>query len=241
MSATPKAPRRRSQRRSLRPSDGSAGAPRPLTRLGTVAVDGRPYEWLGRDGASFVAVDPIVAGPDTEPIPGRLLPFAGYPVTADVMVRQTNRVVEVDGRSVVLGMTRYSISLDGVLVYSPPIPSPGAASALAEAQHALGRLLAHPVRWADEAAWRDRNVYYLDVPAIVRAFYPARGEVLLQVEPSEAFPPTVASSEAAVDPDDVPEPTGLAVVDILSDRVHWHRRSDGAGTSTAATGDESYG
>jgi hypothetical protein len=140
------------------------------------------------------------------------------------MLRQANRVLDPvgDGGGFVSGVTQWSVALDGVLVYCPATPSLDAFMALTDAQVAVRKLLSHPVRWQDPEDWTDRAVYYQGVPAWIRAFNPARGEVLLQADEGFSFPPTPITQELETDP--TPEERTAVLVDLLTDRVWWSRR-----------------
>jgi len=209
---------------SSAPSSTPSSAPTtPPQLLPEVVVSGTAYARIARDGQEYVVIPGIPANgqPGIQPIGARAIPFRGYPTLVQVMLRQANRVIDRDG-GYVSGATQWSVALDGVLVYCPATPSMDAFSALTDAQVAVRKLLTHPVRWQDPEDWTDRAVYYQGVPAWIRAFNPARGEVLLQADEGFSFPPTPITQELETDP--TPEERTAVLVDLLTDRVWWSRR-----------------
>jgi hypothetical protein len=94
--------------------------------------------------------------------------------------------------------------------------------ALADAQVAVRKLLSHPVRWQDPDDWTDRPVYVDGIPARIRSFNPARGEVLLVAEISEQFPVPPLAQEIGNGPTE--QELTAVLVDILTDRIWWSRR-----------------
>jgi len=223
MSSTEPPPNHTSSEPSSTPSSGPTPNPQLLSE---VVVSGTAYARIARDGQEYVVIPGIPANgqPGIQPIGARALPFRGYPTLVQVMLRQANRVLDPvgDGGGFVSGVTQWSVALDGVLVYCPATPSLDAFMALTDAQVAVRKLLSHPVRWQDPEDWTDRPVYYQGVPAWVRTFTPARGEVLLQADEGFSFPPTPITQELGTDP--TPEQRTAVLVDLLTDRVWWSRR-----------------
>jgi hypothetical protein len=224
---------------SSAPSSTPSSAPTPNPQLlSEVVVSGTAYARIARDGQEYVVIPGIPANgqPGIQPIGARAIPFRGYPTLVQVMLRQANRVIDRDG-GYVSGATQWSVALDGVLVYCPAIPSMDAFMALTDAQVAVRKLLSHPIRWQDPEDWTDRAVYYQGVPAWIRSFTPARGEVLLQADEGFSFPPTPITQELGTDP--TPEERTAVLVDLLSDRVWWSRQIPGVPPDEI--GDSSHG
>jgi hypothetical protein len=195
--------------------------------LEPVLVAGTWYERRTLGSREYVLI-PGVAGTDvdTDPIPERIVRFAGYPQTMVVMIRQENRFLSTPGpedragQDFVAGVTQWSLSVDGTLVYCPATPARTALLALIDAQNAIQRLALHPVRWQDPEDWHERACYYQGVPCHVARYSPHLGEVLLQAEPGHVFPPSWVDLEADSVP---PEPPTETIADILYSPVWWDR------------------
>lgn len=198
-STPPTTPRaHRSQRASLRPE-------RDL-RVGSALVGDRRYDrLLGWEG-EYVRI-PGVAGTDELPaIPERLVRFIGAPVCVEISVKQINRFVGMpgpdgpDGAGAIVGaLTGWSVAFNGCVVYGGMAPTIDPLPSLLAAAAAVGRLHRIPCDIWDEAALADRPVYLDGGPATVRELRGATGEVVLATGPGEM------------------------TVDLLSDRIWWHR------------------
>lgn len=236
-------PRRRKRRDDTQvgpPPPSNPGAPEPAgppIPLDPVLIAGHWYERRNLSGREYVLIPAVAASSqDTDPIPEKLVRFAGYPTTMQVMIRQENRFLftpappDQDGPppGFVAGLTQWSISLDGDLVYCPATPARTALLALVDAQNAIQRLLLHPVRWQDPLDWQDRACYYQGTPCRVTRYSPQLGEVLLTAEPGHTFPPSWVDLEADTVPTD---PITEVVADILYSPIWWDRERDYSGYS----------
>lgn len=149
-------------------------------------VDGADAEVRVIDGA-LVARRPGVDGTDElDPIPEMELPFEGFVVPMGLSIRESNGVV---GDRVV-GICRWQITMNGVLVYSPRIYSATLRDALFEAGWAVQRLVKQMetsgVRWWDERYWRGRVVFYQARRWTVGDHWPSTGSMYLVPEGGEA-------------------------------------------------------
>lgn len=199
----------------------------PPIHLDPVLIEGTWYERRGMGQREYVLVPSIEGTEGAAEIPERIIRFAGYPQTVEILIRQQNRFLATPpvpgiagpGPLFVGGVTQWSLQVDGALVYCPATPARTATLALIDAQSALQRLALHPVRWQDPEDWQNRACYFQGVPCRVYRFSPQLGEVLLLAEPGHHFPPSWISLEAGSEDTHATE----ALADILYSPVWWDR------------------
>lgn len=237
---------RRSQRASLRPGPANDDEMRTLA---PVLISGQWHDRASIGAVQYVRVPGVAAHEDRPSVPDRWVRFLGLTPCVEVNLRQENRLLELGTapagsppQVAAFGVTVWSVSLDGVTVYAPPLShlaTATVAEALAEASVAVTKLLAHPVRWQEPEEWLGRACAYQGVPARIRNLLPLRGMAALEADPGHAFPPEPGDPLAG-------SPT-VVLVDLLSDRVRWsehhgpHGPTTEAGTSPGDTGGESHG
>lgn len=208
----------------LRFVSATGTGPDSLQALAWSEVDGVQLDTFLRTDRPIGAVDRLVArvpsvppGPDgTREIPERLVPHHGYLVAAGIALREENRLID----GVVVGLLRFTIALNGVLVYCPPRPAQDMETALLEAHHALRKLRAHTVSWWHRPSWEGRPVWYQGVPCFVAELHGSRGCAVLVAQDGHLFVPSGLEIEHGGPFD---EPRQTCYVDILDPSVTWVR------------------